>query len=517
METAVFSGAQVVLAYFASSKRIVRYFHGATFCNLMAQNTLGVTTYVSCKLLGVPDDGSCGLRMFGALLLYPLFFKVVNNKRLSIPLATSWKFTFITACQRVFSLHRIDLEYMDMKSDKLIERLRKIDPKLIGEARYKETDRKVTQVILNYFCFVKSYLYTFRIRSIKNASLLRIYHEEDLDYFLKNSELFPNLTRVLINSPADHIKLTNCENFTEFFWRNRSFFSKSVSDSPSPKSLHLSGCQALTDLHIPDGLESLKLSGCKNLIFPDPREHRSFGWEDTLTSIELDGCESLESIDLSRFKALTSLNLKGCKNLKSLDLKEYSNLFNLTSVDLGDCESLESIDLSECRALTSFNLKGCRNLKSLRLFLRKVSSCLDLSDCENLAEIKIVNYGEFERVDVSGCQKLTTLSLQNYKYHVLHNRCELLCDGCENITTLHLENLKISPVVENIKTFSKLEHLNLKDCLNGNDLDLTHNKNLTNLSLIRCGFNSIDIHECKNLTKLHIDNPKKSCLFRPHT
>ncbi|MBV9128455.1 MAG: hypothetical protein JO117_10250, partial [Verrucomicrobia bacterium] len=115
-----------------------------------------------------------------------------------------------------------------------------------------------------------------------------------------------------------------------------------------PKSLNLSGCQALQNV------DSLKGSSALENLF-------------------LFDCPALQNVDgLKGLSALKSLSLTGCRALQNVDdLKELSALQRL---DLNHCQALRNVDLSGCRALQ--NVDDLKELSALQ--------SLDLSGCEAL-------------------------------------------------------------------------------------------------------------------------------------
>jgi uncharacterized protein with beta-barrel porin domain len=107
-------------------------------------------------------------------------------------------------------------------------------------------------------------------------------------------------------------------------------------------SLNLQGLTSLKPLHAHSNssLTSLNLQGLTNL------EYLAASYNSSLTSLNLQGLTSLKQLDAYSNSSLTSLNLQGLTSLQALFADNNSSL---TSLNLQGVTGLERVDVSDCR------------------------------------------------------------------------------------------------------------------------------------------------------------------------
>ena len=133
----------------------------------------------------------------------------------------------------------------------------------------------------------------------------------------------------------------------------------SISNS-ALESLNVAGCEKLDSIsaYYCKSLNSLDVSNCSNLTYL----HCGGGlYQYSLRSLNLLGCNKLEyldccwsgleALDLSRYTNLTYLN---CEHSSSLDDLKLYNCTNLKELNCSFC-SIDSLELKECVNLTSFD------------------------------------------------------------------------------------------------------------------------------------------------------------------
>ncbi|KAL1828159.1 hypothetical protein ACET3Z_006571 [Daucus carota] len=135
----------------------------------------------------------------------------------------------------------------------------------------------------------------------------------------------------------------------------------------------------------------------------------------SLETLNLEGCESLEEIDMSigSLSRLVSLTLRGCVKLKRLP-DTICNLRALKILTIDSCISLEAlpIKLGNIESLTKLNASGLNVLK-LPNSIRRLSKLVELNlkgnkYLENLPHT-ICNLRALQVLDIGGCSNLDTL------------------------------------------------------------------------------------------------------------
>jgi hypothetical protein len=149
-------------------------------------------------------------------------------------------------------------------------------------------------------------------------------------------------------------------------------------------------------------LESVELGDFGGDKLPD------MGNLTNLRFLDLDGCKSLQSINLRHLTNLANLNLGGCTSLESVELGDFGGdklpdmgkLTNLQELYLSDCSSLQRINLRNLTNLTHLDLERCSSLRSL-----------DNTGCSSVREVKGLDDGldSLEELRATNCESLAGL------------------------------------------------------------------------------------------------------------
>ena len=145
----------------------------------------------------------------------------------------------------------------------------------------------------------------------------------------------------------------------------------------------LSGIEKLTNL------ETLNIKNAENLT-----DISAVKELENLKTIDVSGCTALGNANLSGMKNLTEVSANGCESLSKLDVKGCDNL---KKVDISGCKSLENADLSSLQNLTEVSAKGCESLSEL-----------DISNCESLTSLDC-SESRIDTLKADGCVKLANL------------------------------------------------------------------------------------------------------------
>ncbi|TXG68557.1 hypothetical protein EZV62_003492 [Acer yangbiense] len=284
----------------------------------------------------------------------------------------------------------------------------------------------------------------------------------------------------------------------------------------SLKEFNLRNCSKLKRLpELPNNLKTLGIAGCKSLVeIPS-----SFKYLNKLESLELNDCESLESIpDLRGWKSLKELHGCECYKLKmlpevpnsieSLQLSgtlieefppSFEDLHSLKSLDLFDCSMLKSLPSSICKSksLESLSVGNCSKIDKLPDNIGTLESLKSI-DARGTAirEIppSISCLKSLEYLNLSGCKGEDGVGL------ILPP-----LSGLDNLKELNLSDCRIKELPLSISCLKRLESLNLSGC-----------KGEDGLGLILPPLSGLD-----NLRKLRLRNcrikeilPSISCLKR---
>lgn len=265
--------------------------------------------------------------------------------------------------------------------------------------------------------------------------------------------------------------------------------------------LNVSNCKKLGNL--PDyvcskSLVRLDLSGTEIEEMP-----ASIGSLDKLEKLRLENCQSLKNLPsgICKLKSLKNLNLNGTSIEEIPSTIEL--LYDLNVFNIQDCKRLQTLPTSICKlkSLEHLYLCGCSkfvnfpeiiermNLKSLNLSRTKIKELpssienlvklqlLDLQLCENLKFVpsNIYNLKQLFQITLSWCSDLLKWPPRKVSLSWgLSELCWMDSDAFEildwlcssSITHLHLRGKYIDKIPANIRRFSNLQHLCVRDWKN---------------------------------------------------
>ena len=180
--------------------------------------------------------------------------------------------------------------------------------------------------------------------------------------------------------------------------------------------------------------------------FPDPifRSYVSENFDlngDSL--LDADETAAVTSLDLSntlvenlqgiKFFPLTSLDVNGCTKLYTLDC---SYILSLISLDVSECTALQRLSCNDTQ-LTSLEVSGCTTLQNLGCRNTQLTA-LDVSRCTTLTFLDC-NNNPLTELNVSGCTALQHLSSYN---------TQLTSLDISNCTALSYLNCHINQLTE---------------------------------------------------------------------
>ena len=178
------------------------------------------------------------------------------------------------------------------------------------------------------------------------------------------------------------------------------------------------------------------------------------------------GCESLETLDLSKFNISNVVNMaamfNGCKSLKTLDVSEFntSNVANMVGM-FKECKALTSItfndniDTSNVTNMANM-FEGCSALKELDVSKFNTSEVTRMDDmfngCKALKELKLSSFNTSKVTDMKGmfkeCKALTSITFNDNIDTSEVTRMDDMFNGCKALTTLNLSSFDTSKVTD---------------------------------------------------------------------
>ena len=169
------------------------------------------------------------------------------------------------------------------------------------------------------------------------------------------------------------------------------------------------------------------------------------------------GCESLESLDLSSFNTESVENMermfKDCHNLRELDIRSFNTerVDNMNEMFCCCCENLESLDLSNFNTGNVRNMErmfaDCRHLRKLNISrfnttnveeMREMFCCCESLESLDLSSFNTENVRNMERM-FADCMHLRYLNLSNFNTDNTENINEMF-QGCHDLIELRLDN-----------------------------------------------------------------------------
>lgn len=194
---------------------------------------------------------------------------------------------------------------------------------------------------------------TFPDAAVRNAMLMQV--DTDHDGKVSREEADATTLLTIIDSNVSDFtgvdKLKNLETLTITY--SNGFGELDLASFPSVKRIYASG----------SSITSVKNAGSSKVEIFDATDT-------PIQEADFSGCETLKELylfsDSSNDDTLSSVNLSGCKSLETFNA---ANRFNLASVDVSDCENLSKLDLpyeTDVAGLDKTNLEARYYVSSWR-------------------------------------------------------------------------------------------------------------------------------------------------------
>ncbi|XP_048420182.1 TMV resistance protein N-like isoform X1 [Pyrus x bretschneideri] len=343
-----------------------------------------------------------------------------------------------------------------------------------------------------------SKMYNLRLLKICNANF-----SECPEYFSKKLRLlewhdYPSESLPSSFGPHQLVELKMPNSRIKQLWNERLPLMENL------VQIDLSNSQSLTktlDFSLVPNLEELILEGCVKLL----ELHPTIGNLQHLRSLNLKGCESLESLPPISLGSLKTLILSGCSKLTEFP-EIVGSMEKLSRLYLDGTAIRElPVTFEKLRGLILLNLKGCKNLHLSRSsILGSLTSLkdLNLSGCSHVElPENIGNLQHLEELDAcdSGIRKVpSSISRLNKLKLLCLNRCKdeqmglQLPNSFSGLTSLYRLNLSQCGLEErafpdDIDCLSSLLYLDLSE---NNFVSLpagiSQLPELKRLSLFRC-------------------------------
>lgn len=269
-------------------------------------------------------------------------------------------------------------------------------------------------------------------------------------------------------------------------------------DARSLRTLTLQGCSNLNTLPMimTRSLVSLDLSSTAIGYLP-----LSIASLNSLTELCLNNCTRLANLpsSMNKLNSLRSLQLSGCSilekfpelpcnieelNIRGAAIKEVTSLsiegcFGLRSIDLSDCKSLESLptNIFRLRSLAYLYLRDCSKLKKLPEILEPMKS---------LDSLNLIGTGIRQSPSSIG-HLIGLVSLHMDRCEKLESIPSSIWDMA-SLDYLSLDSSNIKEIPESIKGISKLRELHISNC-----------NNLRSLQGLPYGLEILDATGCESL------------------
>lgn len=263
-------------------------------------------------------------------------------------------------------------------------------------------------------------------------------------------------------------------------------------------------------------------------LFKEMSSIKSFGFEgckqisdfsflkecSLLTSLNLAGCQPIDTKFLEKHSLLTNLSLKGQTGIK--DFSFLKNLPYLISLDLVECKCYsDDFAFLENPLLTSLNLSECRKIKDFA-FLEKYKSLtnLGLSRCKTNDFSFLEKLPHLKSLDLSKCYHLSDIDLKFLAHCPSLTSLDLsYCNGLIDLrylrfhkpplTSLALANCTNVNLYGTLKHFPLITSLVLSNCVQITDFSiLKHCPLLTHLDIYKVPFIPLHMPFFPNLKNL---------------
>ena len=214
------------------------------------------------------------------------------------------------------------------------------------------------------------------------------------------------------------------------------------------ESLDLSGLTSLTNLDITGltGLKTLNISGCTNL-----KDEKITGLDTCteLTTLNVSGCTNISELNLNSNTKVETVNLSNCNALTSFVMGDDTvGNYLLNSIDLTGCNNLETLEINSAMYLTSFDFTDKTKIKSVDLGgCQGITYLAGLSGKTSLQSLDIAALNKITEIDVSGCSALTNLSIT----------------ACSALETLNLGYSGVTTFNSSTDTMNLSSYTNLKN------------------------------------------------------
>lgn len=355
---------------------------------------------------------------------------------------------------------------------------------------------------------------------------LRAYIQENI---ADGAETYTNLqaaayTGAIDLSGKNVFNTTGLEYFTnlqELSVHGLKIQSLDISALKNLHSLDCSNCNFLSTIISDqmDKLESFNISNCKQLKgydltqLPSCLKRLSIASMD-YTSIPLSQFPQLETLEANLNK-LTTLDFQGSTYIKTIAASGNT----LTSVNLNGCENMEYLLVSYNSSLNSLDITGCNKIEYLYIQSTLISD-IDLTEVSaTLKELNVSGNG-LTSLDISQCHELTYLECQsnnltgginfnaNTKLQVLRieenhlnsvdlSNCnelqELNCYSMDELTSLVLPDDQSHMTLINAFSIPNVTSLNVGNMSSINYLNV-YVTGLTRIDISQCNHDAIGIY-----------------------
>jgi len=246
--------------------------------------------------------------------------------------------------------------------------------------------------------------------------------------------------------------------------------------------------------HLPDGLETLSLWGCKRVNF------ENFGHLRELTKLDV-ACRTASNTEfLGELKKLEDLALESDE---APNLTPLANLKNLKTLFLGKCgkdltwiEGLENLERIVVNGSQSKDLTPLRNLRQLEYLAFYHSQADDLSPLAGLSKLKKLSVVNLPISDLGVVSKLTSLESLDLSQTLITD-LEALATAT-SLRSLRLAETSVR-VLTPLHSLPRLERLDISKT--AVDLTtLTGHKSIESLNL--SGMKRVDLKPVASLNKL---------------
>ncbi|XP_056167564.1 disease resistance protein RPV1-like [Syzygium oleosum] len=198
----------------------------------------------------------------------------------------------------------------------------------------------------------------------------------------------------------------------------------------------------------------------------------------SLSSLCLDYCKSLCSMDLSNLKKLSSLEISDAQIAEIQGLVCLENLQDLGLHSLKQVEILP--DLSNLNKLRRLEVEDCDNLVEIQGALPQSLEILEISSCESLQKLPdLSSLKELRHIDIEGCKKLNVEA-------ILGSARRSQVNLWENLRYLRICGLGQMDLLPDLSNLNKLRRLQIENCGNLVEIQGKLPQSLEELNIYSC-------------------------------